>query len=185
MAEYYLISQLPSLDGLNENMPAPITWERFESLCLSSLGKKALSFLNDITISPPEKYEHSSNNLIEKWNNAERSLRFALAKFRAEKLKKNYDVDISTFSPLLVQAARSAVEFESPLEAEKFLNKYRLELLETFRPIDSFSDDYVYYYAIKLKLVERIRKFDATGGEKAYKNIYNTIINGDRSEDMQ
>ena len=25
MAEYYLISQLPSLDGLSENVPMPIT----------------------------------------------------------------------------------------------------------------------------------------------------------------
>ena len=33
MAEYYLISQLPSLDGLGDNMPVPITEERFTELC--------------------------------------------------------------------------------------------------------------------------------------------------------
>ncbi len=29
MAEYYLISQLPSLDGISENTPIPITEEQF------------------------------------------------------------------------------------------------------------------------------------------------------------
>ena len=29
MAEYYLISQLPSLDGISEATPVPITEERF------------------------------------------------------------------------------------------------------------------------------------------------------------
>ena len=33
MAEYYLMSQLPSLDGVGENTPLPITEERFSELC--------------------------------------------------------------------------------------------------------------------------------------------------------
>ena len=41
MAEYYLISQLPSLDGIGENSPVPITEERFMELCEGSLKKKA------------------------------------------------------------------------------------------------------------------------------------------------
>ena len=41
MAEYYLISQLPSLDGISENTPLPIDEERFFELCGQHLGKKA------------------------------------------------------------------------------------------------------------------------------------------------
>ena len=41
MAEYYLISQLPSLDGLSENVPMPITEERFFELCERFLNKKS------------------------------------------------------------------------------------------------------------------------------------------------
>ena len=33
MAEYYFMSQLPSLDGINENVAVPITEERFLDLC--------------------------------------------------------------------------------------------------------------------------------------------------------
>ena len=40
MAEYYLISQLPSLDGIDENMPLPISEEQFLKLCSGFLNKK-------------------------------------------------------------------------------------------------------------------------------------------------
>ena len=33
MAAYYLISQLPALDGIGDNVPLPITEERFVELC--------------------------------------------------------------------------------------------------------------------------------------------------------
>lgn len=47
MAEYYLIAQLPSLDGLGDNMPIPITEERFLELCSRFLGKKAQKSLTE------------------------------------------------------------------------------------------------------------------------------------------
>ncbi len=185
MAEYYLISQLPSLDGLSENVPLPITWERFAELCNRFLNKKSLAQLEKLTLLPARDYEKSSSYLIEKWNDGERNLRFALAKFRADKLEKHFDADIHCFSPVLLQAAREAVEIESPMEAEIFLNNYRLGFLETLRPADSFSEEFVYYYGLKLKLVERIRKFDSESGESAYRVIYDSIINADRSEVAQ
>ena len=67
MAEYYLISQLPSLDGLSENTPIPVTETRFFELCGRFLGKKALNELNGITLVPSKTYKKSSSALIEKW----------------------------------------------------------------------------------------------------------------------
>ena len=183
MAEYYLISQLPSLDGLNETAPLPITSERFSELCQRFLGKKAQIESKKLTLAPSRNPEKSSSSLIERWNEGERNLRLALAKLRADKLNKHFDADTQSFSPVLLQAVRTAIEIESPMEAEKFLNKYRLDFLETLRPMDSFSEEFIYYYGLKLKLIERIRKFDSESGESAYRNIYNSIMNGDRSED--
>ena len=185
MAEYYLISQLPSLDGISENAPVPITEERFAELCERFLGKKALNEFNKLTLMPPRTPEKSASSLVEKWNEGERNLRLALAKFRADKLNKNFRDDSQTFPAELVQAARTAVDIESPMEAEKFLNKYRLEFLESLRPTDSFSEEYVYYYGLKLKLILRIRKFDAESGETAYRNIYDSVMNGEKSEVIQ
>lgn len=182
MAEYYLISQLPSLDGINENSPLPVTTERFNELCHRFLNKKAQSELEKLTLSPQRTPEKSNSVLIESWNDGERNLRLALAKLRAEKLNKQFSTQNQSFSPVLLQAVRTAVEIDNPMEAEKFLNKYRLDFLETLRPMDSFSEEFIFYYGLKLKLIERIRKFDTQSGENAYRNIYNSIMNNDRAE---
>ena len=185
MAEYYLISQLPSLDGLSENTPIPVTENQFFELCSRFLGKKALTELNRITLIPSRAYEKSSSALIEKWNEGERNLRLALAKLRADKMNKNFDAVMQSFPAGVLQAVRTAIEIESPMEAEKFLNRYRLELLETLRPMDSFSEEFVFYYCLKLKLLERIRKFDTHSGETAYRKIYDSIMSEDKTEVIQ
>ena len=41
---------------------------------------------------------------------------------------------------------QNEADIESPMEAEKLLNRYRLDFLETLRPMDSFSEDFVFYY---------------------------------------
>lgn len=185
MAEYYLIAQLPSLDGLSENMPVPITEERFLELCGRLLGKKAQGELEKLSLAPSREYEKSGSKLIKLWNEGERSLRFALCKVRAEKMKKPFDTDGKLFSESLLQTAYTAVEMENPMEAEKYLNRYRLEFLETIRPMDAFASDYIYYYWIKLKLILRIKQFSADDGRTAYKNIYNSIMDGDKLEAIQ
>ena len=74
------------------------------------------------------------------------------------------------------------MEISDPMEAEKLLNRFRLEMLDALRPIDGFSEDYIFYYGLKLKLILRIRRFDKLSGEEAYRNIYNSVISGDRVE---
>ena len=182
MAEYYLISQLPSLDGISENTPLPINEERFTELCNRFLGKKAQEAMDKLALIPPKNSECSGSLLIDAWNESERSLRFALGKVRAEKMKKVFDTENRIFPVEYIKVASTATEIENPMEAEKYLNSYRLSILETLRPMDSFSEDYIFYYGLKLKLLLRIRQFDTKNGEKAYKNIYDSILNGDSLE---
>lgn len=184
MAEYYLISQLPSLDGISENTPLPITEERFMELCQRFLSKKAQGELKKLTLLPPKAAEKSTSTLIEQWNEGERKLRLALGKLRADKMNKSFDAENNSFSPALLQAVRTAIEIESPIEAENFLNGYRLDFLESLRPMDSFSEDFVFYYGLKLKIIERVRKFDKTSGETAYRNIYKSIMDENKTEVM-
>ena len=178
MAEYYLISQLPSLDGIGENPQLPITEERFFELCSRFLGKKALSEIEHLELVPSINSEKSSSHLIEEWNENERNLRLALAKARADKMNKSFDLQNRNLPIELLKVANTAVEIENPLEAENFLLRYRVSLLESLRPMDTFSEDYVFYYALKLKLFLRIRQFNTVLGETTYKNIYNSILNG-------
>ena len=184
MAEYYLISQLPSLDGVSESSPIPITEERFLELCDSFLGKKARNALKNLTLSPSRSGEDSGSGLLDAWSESERFLRLALGKARAEKMKKPFDAGNDVLPVEYVKVASAAMEIENPMEAEKYLNRYRLELLEALRPMDSFSEDYIFYYGLRLKLLLRIRQFDTDAGEKAYRNIYNSIISGDNLEAM-
>lgn len=185
MAEYYLVSQLPSLDGIGENTPLPITEERFKELCNRFLGKKSQEAMKKITLSPPKNAETSGSALIDAWNESERNLRFALGKVRAEKMKKDFDTGNRILPAEYIKAANTAIEQDNPMNAEKYLNSYRLEILESLRPMDNFSDDYIFYYGLKLKLILRIRQFDTEAGDKAYRNIYNSIIKGENLEAKQ
>lgn len=182
MGEYYLISQLPSLDGISETSSIPISEESFLDLCHRFLGKKAIKLLDNLSLVPPVEFEKSASQLINAWNEGERNLRFALAKARADKMNKPFEAKQKDFPPELIKAVNVAIEIENPLEAEKFLLQYRLNFLEMQRPMDNFSEEYIFYYALKLKLLLRIRGFDAVLGEAEYKNIYNSIVNGDKLE---
>ncbi len=185
MAEYYLIAQLPSLDGMDENAPLPITEERFTELCSRFFGKKAQNEMKKLTLSPPKSFESSGCALIDSFNESERNLRFALGKVRAEKMKKPFDTENRILPMEYIRVASKAIEMENPMEAEKYLNRYRLEILETLRPMDNFSEEYIFYYGLKLKLILRMRQFDTKAGEKEYRNIYNSILYGDRLEAKQ
>ena len=182
MSEYYLISQLPSLDGISENMPLPITEERFSELCDHLLGKKARNEIKSLTLLPPKNHEDSGSTFLKAWNERERNLRLSLGKVRAEKMKKQFDTGNRILPTEYIKIANMAVEMDNPMEAEKFLNRYRLELLESLRPMDNFSEDFVFYYGLKLKLFLRIRQFDTDAGEAAYRNIYNSILIEDSLE---
>ena len=74
------------------------------------------------------------------------------------------------------------MDAENPLEAEMLLFNHRINFLESLRPMDNFSEDFVFYYGLKLKLIMRKREFDTKSGQGAYRNIYDFIINGDRLE---
>ena len=184
MGEYYLISQLPSLDGWGESNPIPITEGRFLELCAQSLGKKVLSELEKLSLLPARVAEKSSSSLVQAWNEGERNLRLALGKIRADKMGKAFPCENNSLPQQLLQAARTAAELESPLEAERFLLRHRLDFLESLRPMDGFSEDFLFYYLLKLKLIWRIKQFDAERGEAAYKSIYRSIMSEGRSEVM-
>ena len=97
MSMYYLMAQLPSLDGIGENAPPPITEERFHELCHCFLGKKAQRNLNRLTLAPPRDFEKSGSSLINAWNTAERDLRLALGKCALSKCKKTLTREMPRF----------------------------------------------------------------------------------------
>ncbi len=182
MNQYYLMSQLPSLDALTDGATIPVTEERFYELCSRFLGKKALKAVNELTLVPKRDCEKTGFKIIDDWNEGEKLLRVALGSVRANKMKKDFDTADDPLSATMLAVAKNAVEIGEPLEAEKFLNRFRLDFLESLRPADSFSEDAVFYYGLKLKIISRIYGFDETKGKEQYRNIYNSILNGNEQE---
>ncbi len=176
MSQYYLVAQLPSLDAVSDNAPLPITEERFLELCERFLDGKTLSILKGLTLSSKREQSPTGSGLVDAWYEGERALRLALGSVRAARLKKSFDLGNESIPPSFFQAAKAAVEASDPFQAEKQINKSRLELLESLRPMDAFSDDAVLYYGLKLKLLNYVRQFDRVKGEESYRTIYNTIL---------
>ena len=164
MNQYYLIAQLPSLEIAGETTALPITEERFYELCKSNLGKKAWNALCGLTLVPKRQNKRSGYPFIDRWNEWEISLRLALAGARAEKMKKPYEGERKVFSDKLLQTVHQAVEMDDPLEAERYLTRVRLDVLET------------------LKLILRLQRFDKGRGQSAYRKIYSSIMYGGDQE---
>ncbi len=182
MSQYYLMAQLPSLDGAGEGAPLPITETYFYELCDRFLGKKAARAVHALSLAPERDEATVGYRLPDAWHEGERQLRLALARERAKKLNKPDDTGDESLPDGAVQAARTAVAMEDPMEAERYLSRYRLDYLEGLRPADGFCEDAVFYYGLKLKLVQQ---FDEAAGRLAYRTIYQAILSGDKQEAEQ
>ena len=83
---------------------------------------------------------------------------------------------LSKVSSDIMQTARTAINFESPLEAEDYLNQERINYLSNVLPFDNFSDEAVIAYGLKLKLANRVKKFNEEAGMASYRKIYDRIL---------
>lgn len=180
--QYYLLAQLPSFSASDEKSVLPITEEYFYDLCSRFLDRKSLEQVRELSLVPPRKKKETGSVFLDQWYDAERELRFALAQIRALRLNKKFETENESFSPDIIQAARTATGMDSPLAAEQFLNKYRLSLLDRIRPADDFSVDAVYLYGLRLKLALRIKKFDSEKGLASYQKIYDSILERDTGD---
>ena len=175
-SQYYLVSQLPSLENYEGRGQLPLTEKSFKELCSRFLSKKDCKILEKLSLEPPKSDAKTGSALLDKWNEKERNLRFALAQIRALKMKKESEMIAGSISADVMQAARTAVGMDSPLAAEEYLNQYRMETLKNLTPLDNFSLDAVFAYGLKLMLAERMKLFDAEIGKDSYHKIYDEIL---------
>lgn len=176
-SQYYLMAQLPAF-SINAGSLLPFTEEYFTELCSRFLDAKSMKVLRTLSLEPARTLAKTGSGLVDGWYAWERNVRLALAQIRAAKLKKDFSVGIDgvSFSPDIILTARTASGFDSPLEAEEFLNSERLSALNSLTPLDAFSLDAVYAYALKFKLALRIKKFNKESGMESYRKIYDTIL---------
>lgn len=176
-SHYYLMAQLPSFI-VSPGTTLPFSEEYFLELCSRFLDEKSTALLYSLSLEPPRKNAKTGSELVDTWYDWERNVRLALAQIRATKMKKDFIIagDESGFGTDVLLTARTASGFTSPLEAEEFLNSERLAVLNRLTPLDPFSSDAVYAYALKFKLTLRIKKFNEESGMESYRKIYDTIL---------
>jgi hypothetical protein len=120
----------------------------------------------------------SSSDFINRWLAWERSLRLHLARFRAQRLKRDGGAPVDPPEDPMDAAAvaKAAVVIDSPLEAELFLDKSRWGAIEAFQGLDYFSSNTIFAYLLKLFLMERRSVFTAEEGFAEYKTLYSSIM---------
>ncbi len=174
--QYYLVSQLPSLENYEGRAQLPLTEKAFKELCSRYLDKKDCEILESLSLEPPKDNAKTGSAFLDKWNEKERNLRFALAQIRALKMKKESEMIPSSCTADIIQVARTAVGMDSPLAAEEYLNQYRMDTLKSMTPLDNFCVDAVFAYGLKLMLVQRMKLFDVEIGKDSYHKIYDEIL---------
>ncbi|MGL4982160.1 MAG: DUF2764 family protein [Treponemataceae bacterium] len=153
-----------------------MTYDAFFELCSRFLGEHDLNALQRLTLEPPLYDVKTGSALLDSWYTWERTLRVAVAMVRAQKMKKEFsDASISVTQDIH-QIARTACGFDSPLEAEQYLNEERLKTLDLLSPIDGFCIDAIFAYGLKLQMACRIIQFNEQRGMDSYRTIYDQIL---------
>lgn len=175
-SQYYLVAQLPDVSSAGDKQALPITEEYFRDLCSRFLDEKSLAVLNGLTLVPPREEVSTGSAFVDAWYEKERALRLALAQVRALNLQKESEQLNGACTADILQVARTAVGMDSPLAAEQYLYQYRLGVINQLAPLDMFSTDAVFAYALRLMLAQRVRLFNEDTGMASYHTIYERIL---------
>ncbi|MDR2069679.1 MAG: hypothetical protein LBP71_07410 [Spirochaetaceae bacterium] len=184
MGYYYLAAQLPYLVY---GQAAPMSSRAYRELCRTLLGPGDRALLDCCSLDPDpgaafpsygEPPRPGDSGFIDRWRNWERVLRLNLARYRAQRIKREggAPVDPPEHPADAAAAAKAAAAMDSPLEAELYLDKARWDAIEAFQGLSGFSRNMVFAYLLKLLLMERRALFKTEEGFSEYKGLYAAIM---------
>jgi hypothetical protein len=159
----------------------------FRDLCKTALKPADAALLDFCVLDPDpasaepaygEMPPGTTSAFLDKWRCWERTLRLNLARYRAQRLKREggAPVDPPEDPSDAAATAKAAVSMESPLEAELFLDKSRWDAIEAFQGLDYFNRNTIYAYLLKLLLMERRSLFRAEEGLREYQGLYAAVL---------
>lgn len=166
---YYTIASLPFLDFDSD---PPLTYDEFLSTCRKECSKHDFTLIREISLVPGDSLPGKSH-VAECFYALERSLRNELVLLRAKKLGIDPDKYVQEGKEELepVKVARNAFMNESPLAAEKILNKARWMYLDQLEVGHHFDVEKLIVYKLKLKILEGIAETDKDRGREMYNSI--------------
>ncbi|WP_051004289.1 hypothetical protein [Treponema primitia] len=193
---YYLAAQLPNLVY---GQSAPMTSAYFRELAKSLLDAEDGALLDVVSLDPElpgknaagdgrpsyaENASASGSEFIDHWREWERTLRLNVARYRAQRTKRDTAAPVEPPiypADAVAAAVKAAVAVESPLEAEMVLDKARWEAIGYLQGLDNFSRNVAYAYLLKLLILERRASFKTEEGFKEYKTLYAAILSSAQS----
>lgn len=167
---YYLAASLPMLDF---TMTPAISYENFLQLCREQLTEQDMGIIFSATIEPVPSIKDSCE-LLKKYREFDTQLRNEVVVVRAAKKEKdkfNYIKGDYYTNPFLAHYVHAAFGQDSPLEAEKMLERIRWDAIEDLKIGHYFDVDYLVAYALELQILERWKKIDKEEGKNILEGI--------------
>lgn len=152
---------------LQFGMKPPLSHKDFLEECRRQLSAGDMANLEKNTV-----------GLSKEWNIFDISLRNELVRLRSAKKGKNPDNYLrgtKETNPFTEPMAHWAVNQDSPMDAEKYLDKIRWEKIEDIKRGHYFDTDYLAAYGIQLRILERWDRIDSGGGMKILEELTGKI----------
>jgi len=150
---------------LHFGMKPPFSYLDFLDSCASELNQEDMDILREFD---------PCNVLLKEWENFNRSLRNELVRTRAAKKAKDpnkYLRGDNGIDPFIAPLAHWAVNQDSPLEAELYLDRARWDKIEEIKTGHYFDIEYLVAYGLQLKILERWHNINSADGVKVLEGL--------------
>lgn len=162
---YYLISSLPMLTSDSE---MPFSYEHFLELCSSFVTEEQMNRFKDLTVRVKD------GPLFKEWHEFYESFDEELTYERSVRLSKPCEPPLY-HNEVVTKMVQDLLKMDNPLEAEKKLLSMEFSKLDELIGTHSFDEYALNGYALKLKLLERLRAFDLERGKEEFDRLFNGI----------
>ena len=160
---------------LHFGMKPPFSYPDFLGSCASELSQDDMDILRE---SDSHKEPGSRSVLLKEWENFNRGLMNELVRARAVKKGKDpnkYLRGDSGVDPFIAPLTHWAVNQDSPMEAELYLDRARWNKIEEIKTGHYFDIEYLTAYGFQLKILERWARINSVDGVKVLENLAEKI----------
>lgn len=152
---------------LQFGMKPPLSYSNFLEQCAQELSPRETEELKEERIP-----------LLKKWKIFDISLRNELVRTRAVKKGKdpnNYLRASDGIDPFIAPLAHWAVNQDSPMDAERYLDRIRWEKIEEIKTGHYFDTEYLAAYGLQLQILERWDRINSGDGMKILEGLTEKI----------
>lgn len=181
---YYFAATLPSVQFAGR---CPLSLEEFLEECERLLDKNDyLAMRKYLTAQAGDS--QSKNPDLQAYFDFERQLRNMMAAFRAQRAHKDphdYIRGGMYAHPGLTDIIGQAAKDENLYRAEKLLDSISWDFLQSAQVGHYFDFEFLVFYGLQLKILNRYQKLESTAGQEKYQEIKTMDLSGLRVQKVQ